>query len=284
MAAKFVLPTGYESEQRKAERKRKLAQMMLERGMQSGNMQSWTQPLAQMAAAFAGKRLDKKADKIDADVSERMTADFGKKVEAFNAATSGENVDPTAIVRAHGSDPMLQDMVKPYVETMTEGLKQRQRRVKFGDRYRTLGSISETEREPSDPNSAVIVDQQGNWVVNPVRTTAALAAQGLPLDMPGRPGVYSMPNPTVGGQAPPGGGSGDGMDLGLLTPEERNIMANELRRRAGPGPAQDAPPSNNIPMGSPLAPQPAQQPPAGVVNGKPYWLINGIPYDNPEGK
>jgi hypothetical protein len=26
------------------------------------------------------------------------------------------------------------------------------------------------------------------------------------------------------------------------------------------------------------------KPPAGTVDGKPYWMINGVPYDNPEGR
>jgi len=34
---------------------------------------------------------------------------------------------------------------------------------------------------------------------------------------------------------------------------------------------------------SPLGPS-AGRPPSGMVGGKPYWIINGVPYDNAEGK
>jgi hypothetical protein len=52
---KFTLPTGYENEQLKAERKRKIAQALLERGLANQpNMQSWMQVLGQMAQAGAG--------------------------------------------------------------------------------------------------------------------------------------------------------------------------------------------------------------------------------------
>jgi hypothetical protein len=52
---KFILPTGYEDEQRKAESKRKLAQAMLERGLTNNpNMQNWTQCLRSWVVPLLG--------------------------------------------------------------------------------------------------------------------------------------------------------------------------------------------------------------------------------------
>lgn len=284
---KFTLPTGYESEQLKAERKRKIAQALLERGLTvNPNMQSWTQILGQLATAYAGKRLDRRADDIDAGVRDRMTQDYRKQFEDFQNDISLDG-DPAAIVKKYGTSPFLTDEVRPYRDAIAAHLKERENIVKFGGQMRRVGDIPTGEREPGSPNDAVIRDANGNWVVNPVRTTAALAAQGLPLDTSGRPGIYSMPDPTGARQpvAPmPGGSSAvggeDGLDLSLLSPEEKSIIQNELQRRAGGGGVQTQT-DTRIPMGSPLS---SSKPPAGVANGKPYWIINGIPYDNPEGK
>jgi hypothetical protein len=282
---KFILPTGYENEQRKAEHKRKLAELMLEKGLTNNpNMQNWTQVLGQLASAYAGMRLDKKADALDSDVNSRMLADYTKRKGDFDTATGGGNVDPTAIVRRFSGDPMLEAQLKPYIDAMSHRLSQQEDIVKTPTTYARQGDL--VGKPIFDPNAAVIPDGQGGFTVNPVRRTAALEAQGYGLG----PAVESMPDPTGGGNplppamSPPqaaGMADSGGLNLNLLSPEERQIMSAELARRAGQGGTATLQNNTHIPMGNPLT---AQRAPAGVVNGKPYWLINGIPYDNPEGK
>ena len=60
---KLVIPTGYESQQRDIERRRKIAEALIEKGLgPQGQMTSPWQALAQAANAWAGKRMQKKTD------------------------------------------------------------------------------------------------------------------------------------------------------------------------------------------------------------------------------
>lgn len=294
-APTFILPTGYEDAQRKAERKRKIAQMMLQQGIgDDPNMRSWTQVLAHLGQDFAGKRLDKKADDLDADTNKRMLNDYGTRVAAFRTATAG-SPDARSIVNNFGSDPFLTEQVKPYAEAMAARLKEDNTHRMFGDQNRLGSSIGEGEFAPNKPTDTVLRGPDNTFIENPVATVGALHRQAYDLGGP----VASMTDPMANGaptvppmppmQPPPMGAlpavtSGESMPgLELLSPEEREIMSRELQRRASGGSGNGAytPPNPNTPMGSPLA---AQRAPAGVVNGRPYWMINGQAYDNPEGR
>lgn len=278
---KLQIPTGYEELQRKAAAKRKIAAALLARGMTGDNqMTSWAQPLAQMAQAFAGKRLDKKADKLDAEYTTQMREAYTSGLDRLHAAKAG-GMSNEEIVKTFSAEPLLQDAIKPYQDAMAAALKERENIVDIGG-SQGYGRVGDWmgKPKPNDPNSAVVYDDKGNWMVNPVRRQAALEAQGYSPGGAGFPSVGAMPDPAM---APPPGGpapGGDGLDLSLLNQEERGILQNELERRAGGGQSQFNP-DPNTPMGNPLTALPA---PAGVVNGKPYWIINGVPYDNPEGK
>ncbi len=86
----IVMPTGYEEATRKAATKRRLAQMMMERGLGSqGPMQSWTQVLGQLGSAWAGKRLEKKADKLESGAADQMRSDYATKLAEFHKVTGG---------------------------------------------------------------------------------------------------------------------------------------------------------------------------------------------------
>lgn len=285
---KFVLPTGYEDEQLKAERKRKIAQALLERGLTpQANMQSWTQVLGQLANAGVGRILDKRADKIDADVRARMLSDYGTKISDFNTATGGANVDPQDIVKRFGSDPMLQDQVKPYVDALSHRLSQREDIVKTPTAFRRQGDI--VNQPIFDPNAMMVpTGQPGEYGVNAGRVTAALASQpntkiSNPVTTIRDPSVQALPSqrlPTGEAPQPLPPINSNMLDVGALNPDERGILSRELQRRAGGGNYQ-LQNDTHVPMGSPLT---AIKPPAGVAGGKPYWLINGVPYDNPEGR
>lgn len=294
---KFVLPTGYESEQRRADQKRALAKVMLERGLASNpNMQSWTQVLAQLGSAFVGSRLNKKADKLDDDVYAKEIADYTKRNADFDTATGGgATVDPADIIKQFSTDPMLQDRVKPYVDALAHRLSQQENIVKTPTTYARQGDL--VGKQNFDPNASVIPDGQGGFKINPLRTTAALEAQGYgfhegdPMQttmgdptqgqvLPSMPPQYARPTPAPGDQPLPGA-----LDTGLLSPDERNIMASELTRRAGhvsSGGQYALQNDTSIPMGSPIT---ARKPPAGITtDGRPYWMVNGVAYDNPEGR
>lgn len=280
MADRLAIPTGYEAAQAAAATRRKIAEMMLEKGLnpQQG-MTSWAQVLGSLAQEFVGSRLESRANKDDAAISGKMVADFGDAMSKFKADSS--TMSPQDLLQKYATNPWISasGMLDPYKETTTAMLKA-------------------ANAAPS-PTDAVIEVPDGaggkKWVVNPVRRTAALEAQGYGLgpateSMPAPGGVASpgaMP-PVPGGVSmtgtalPPlsGAAPGDGLALSLLSPDEKAILQQELQRRAA-GNSAFTPPNAHMPMGSPLA---AQRAPAGIVNGKPYWLINGQPYDNPEGK
>jgi hypothetical protein len=192
---KFTLPTGYENEQLKAERKRKIAQALLERGLASQpNMQSWAQVLGQMAQAGAGSILNKRADKMDEATNNRMLSDYHQQLNDFQADVNA-GMDPAKLVEKYGGSPMVADALKPYGDAMAKRLTERENLVNFGGRAGVRVGDVAGQYEPSKPNDPVIRDAQGNWTVNPVRETAALGAQGFTSN--GQPSIatYSMPNP-----------------------------------------------------------------------------------------
>lgn len=276
------LPTGYEQEQAAAKLRHEIAQKLIEKGMTpQDNMRSWVQVLGQLGQQFAGQHLERRATRADADLTQRMLADYTKKVGEFHADT--KDMTPAAVVEKWGSDPLIGQtgLLKPYTSAFEQNLKDSTKRP-----------------NPTDPVIEVTgADGKKHWIANRVATDAALMRQGYGL--PGSlttdmlaPGQEETPPQVQAPELAPaplpqGGGQSGGLNLDLLSPEEKGILQQELARRSGaPGAyyqgndyTQQTP--TNVPMGSPLTAVPA---PAGVVNGKPYWIINGQPYDNPEGK
>lgn len=298
-APTFTMPTGYEGDQRKIASRRKLAQILQEQGLaNSGPMQSWTQVLGKIGQSTAGAFMDKKADKREGELTNRMRSDYTTALEALKAKTAGADGRPdlAGIVELANNNPMIAEAASPYVKAFEKRLGDQQEGINFGGQWRLKGDIKPGEYTPNQPGDPVLRSGDGStFVTNPVRTVAAKDAQGF-VRADGAP--FSMRDPMASQQpppqlpatvgpapaAPPAGG--DGLDLSLLTPGERQIMSRELQRRAtggqGGGMAGYQPPNPNTPMGNPLT---AQKPPSGLtVDGKPFWNINGVAYDNPEGR
>jgi hypothetical protein len=292
---KLVIPTGYEDEQVKAERKRRMAEMLYKQGLNNQNISSWTQVLGDLAQTYAGKRNEDKADKLDQQYRHEL-------LDAYTAARTGLEADrksgtaPADLVAKYGGNPLLAD--DPTLKAETGAFEADLKPTNFGGRMVRTGDVM-NQYEPSKPTDSVIRNPDGSWKENPVVTSSALHRQGYGMGDP----VAQMPDPyaKVAGAMvpqvmPPQGAPMSpppmpaaqpnpeaGVDLSVLSPEEKQILQNEIMRRKNGGGAGGAyqPPNPNTPMGNPLT---AQRAPAGVVNGKPYWLINGMPYDNPEGK
>lgn len=275
----IIIPTGYEDDQVKADNKRKLAQMMLEKGLSSpGNMQSWLQVLGSLGSTAAGLRLNKQADDMELGTNKKILADYVSQLSEFH--NDEKTMAPADLVAKYRGKPFLEEALKPYTEAMTARLKDKGHVVNINGTYVDEGSMKAGDYAPNDPTASVLRNQDGSLTESLVRRNAALHAQGYGLGDPATtmpdPGAPNGPMPPVsgpvGGQtAVPGGAppsSGSPLDLSLLSPDERGIMERELARRA------------HTPSGSPLT-----SPPAGVTKtGRPYWMVNGVPYDNPEGK
>lgn len=256
----LVIPTGYETQQRKAASKRKLAEAMLARGMETQpNMTSWTQVLGQLAQAWAGKSMQRDADKTDSEVNNLIREDYTRKRGGF--LTDAQTMQPMQLIEKYGGDPMLEDELKPYREAHQTALTGREKLIDYNGKVGVrLGDVAGGYN--NDPNQSVhVVDNQ--MVVNPVKVAAGVAAQGLPLaDKQGRM-MYQTTAPMPG--------SAPSMPVGLAAPPSGAAMPQPMRP--------------NIPMGNPLDPNVgAVRSPDGIIEGKPYWVINGRYFDNPEGK
>lgn len=118
-----VVPTGYEVLDQQTQQKRALAQAMLEAGL--GPHEPYRSPfqvLGQLAQVWAGKSLQKDANKMQSEVLAKKMADFQTARQSLSADVAG-GATPEQIYTKYGTDPLLQDAIKPIVEAYGEGLK-----------------------------------------------------------------------------------------------------------------------------------------------------------------
>lgn len=278
------MPTGYEEEQRKIALRRKLAQMMFEQGMGGDRARTPWDALAKIAQTGAGVLHEKRATKREGELGERIKTDFNNKRSQLLADIQA-GTPPQALIQKYGADPMMASELEPYRDAFATSLKEREKIDRFGN---TMGRAGDFIGKPipGKPTDKVI-DVNGQWQVNPVAMTADLFSNPLPAGAEVSGGTQAMPNPYGSPQQPPPAPgaaaamppvgqspSAGGMDLSRLSPEEKQILQQELARRAGLPPQ-----AQNMPMGSPLTPPPSQ-----VIEGKPYWSVGGKWYDNPEGR
>lgn len=296
---KIVIPTGFESQQRAIERRRKIAEAMLAQGLgPSGPMQSWAQVLGKIAQTGVGTYLDKKVDKLadeyDEDVrgayAERLGS-FQEKANALDPASPTYDQDLKALAQEAQGDSMLEDAGKPYVDAMAARLKEQGETTNFGGQFRRKGNIKEGEFEPNDPNDMMLRSgpEGRDFVPNAARITAALASQpnvsisnavtatrdpmAQPQGLPAQPVQGAEPVMPAGDEA--------GMVFQNMTPDEKQIINGILQKYAGKG----AELSSVVPFGNPTDPNMGGRPPDGTTtDGRPYWMVNGVPYDNPEGR
>lgn len=283
--AKIVIPTGFEHERRDAERKRAIAEALMKNGMAvNPNMNSWSQVAGQIANAWAGKRLDKKATKMDDAADEHIRSAYTEGLKSLYAdATAGKSAGD--IVQAHQGDPLMSDALAPYVKAQERQLTEAENKVKFGGRMRRAGDIGSGEYD-ENVNDSVVHTPDGRVTVNMPKAVAGMAAQGMVPLQSGQTDIYTTTDPTQSPAGLPatqaaGGPAGGGNDvLSAFNPEELKVITAEAMRRRQTGAAPQ-----NIPSGNPLGPGSNARPPAGVTkDGKPFWVVNGVPYDNPEGK
>lgn len=254
------IPTGYESLQRAAASKRKLAETMLAQGLApDNNMQSWAQVLGKLGQTWAGKSMTKEADSMEADYATKLRGDYEGKLGQFYA--DAKTLQPQELVEKYQHEPLVVDALKPYAEAFASKLSDDQK-VKIVNGLAMRQGDIKPGQVFNDPNASVWRDQDGQPVINGMGVAASMGRQGLGTE--GQP--MAMKDPTL---APD-----NRIDVSALNPEEQRILSGELRRRS-----QLSPEARNFSSGSSTTP-----PPSGVVAGKPYWLIQGKPYDNPEGK
>jgi len=279
LAPKLTIPTGYEAQQRQLERKRKLAEAMMSMGMQNNpNMVSPLQGLGQLAQIIAGKALDKRLEKRHGELDARILEDFGKANTEFNEDL--DTGDWGAVLKKYSSNPMLADRLKPVENLWEAGKRQDQEIVQNGGRWDRKGGLVGTA-VPSKPQDDLIVGADGTVSINPVKLTRDMMSQGLEVTNP----VTSMQWPGAAGQPPAMGAAAPQAPGGLppISPQGLASMANggqgliapedaaALHQRMGPEGFANWMKTTGQHIGK-------------LVDGKPFYQINGKWYDNPEGR
>lgn len=219
-APKLSIPTGYEPRQLSIERKRKLAEALMARGLNApDNMRSWVQALGQLGQTWAGKSMQKAADKEQGVLGEEIRGAYGKSLADF--AEKAEKVKTGEIsiddlLRDTAADPFLAEAREPYVAAQRAGLVGDQSvdyKTAYGDdgKARTVGvtnagnirpapagfnlgnpnmrningvAVDLNNKEegfilPQDPGAKVIRAPDGSWGANPTAIAAEAAAAGF---------------------------------------------------------------------------------------------------------
>ena len=197
-APQLYLPTGYEGLQQSAAAKRKIADAMWASGMNGNpNKVSIAQVLGDLAQMWAGKSMGKEADKLDLEAKEAMGQDYRMQFAQFSQ--DAKVLSPADMVAKYGSNPWFQEALKPYEGAMEAGMKEGQQMGFWdGQRWARKDQVAPGSYKANDPNSSVIRGQDGSWQINPVKITASIASQGIPVEQ----GTYSLPDPALSGQAP----------------------------------------------------------------------------------
>jgi hypothetical protein len=187
---KIQIPTGYEGLYQGASRKRKIADALMEQGLQgSPNPVSYLQVLADMAKVWAGKRLGKKADNLETDANMKVSEDWNAKNVEFN--NDAAMYTPEMMVAKWSKDPMMGDRVKPYQDTMTAGMKQDQEYTDRGGQWLRKGDVGIGTYDPGKPTDKVLRMPNGRIEINPVAVAAERSSGGF--DTTGLPQSMSWP-------------------------------------------------------------------------------------------
>jgi len=190
------VPTGYEGLQSQAASKRKIAEALLAQGLAGpgASARSWAQVLGSMAQAWAGKSLQKDADKMDQQVREQQ-------MQANAVLQSGIEADvrsgltPQELAVKWGGVPGGAERLKQFDQPLTN----------VNGTFINPRNVKEGSLAPQDPNALVNVGEDGSRSINIPRVVAGAAAAGMPLtDAQGKPmpthypAPGGQPNPVVG--------------------------------------------------------------------------------------
>jgi hypothetical protein len=171
LGPKLTIPTGYESEQRAIERRRKIAEALLQQGLQQNpNMTSPWQAIAQVANAFIGRRMEKKADQRSDELSTRIKGDFDTATTEFN--NDAATLQPSQLVAKYRNNPMMAENLKPYEAALQRALTEREALTTFNGKMQRQGDVV-GQYDQGKPTDLVLRDGQGNFQPNAVAIDAA---------------------------------------------------------------------------------------------------------------
>lgn len=176
IAPKLTIPTGYESEQRAIERRRKIAEALLQQGLQSNpNMTSPWQAIAQVANAFVGRRMEKKADQRSDALSGKIKGDFDAATTEFN--NDAAMLQPSQLVAKYRNNPMMAENLKPYEAALQRALTEREALTTFNGKMQRQGDVV-GQYDQGKPTDMIRRDATGNEFLNPMAVDAAAIQAG----------------------------------------------------------------------------------------------------------
>lgn len=195
-APTLVIPTGYEPQQRKIASQRKLADIMLEKGLTSqANMSDWTQVLGQLAQSWAGRHITSKADKAESGLDGQIAGDYSSAIKKFQTMSGAPNADLGQIVEAVNANPsMLGAVGKPWVDAFAKRTSDQENRMMFGGKFMREGDIAPNAVDPGKPTDLIRSNPDGSLMTNMPAVNAQRIVGGygelpIPEGMGGVPGT-----------------------------------------------------------------------------------------------
>lgn len=121
------IPTGYEGLQQSVQRKRQIGQALMQQGLAGpgANVRSWAQVLGSLAQTWAGKSIQKDADKEEASIAEKIKAEVAQANQGLEADIAA-GLGPRGIVAKWGGNQWTKDRVEPFAKAMQQGLENEQ--------------------------------------------------------------------------------------------------------------------------------------------------------------
>lgn len=192
---RIQIPTGYETQELSLERKRKIAQALMEQGMGQTKYNNWGEVVGALAQAWAGKSMLKDNDKAQAGLNTQIATDYRAKsdeaMHLMQEVDSGRLPIGEAVAKVQG-DPILMEIAKPLIEAWASKIGMQGKLLKSGDSFITEARGLQEGHERASPKDSVIrnPDNPDQIQINPVAATANMASSGHP-PMPGT-GAMSM--------------------------------------------------------------------------------------------
>ena len=202
-SVKLVVPTGFEQQQAAAQSKQRLADALMQQGLDNQTpMISPFQALGHWADVLAAKKLGKQATQMQVNVGNQLRQAKQAAGEQFYADLhSGA---PLAdMMKKYGNNPLVSDDLGPLKAAYQKQLEEDQKITVDPTGYNVRAGQTVGHPAAIDPNKTVYLNPITQQMeINWPKITADNAAQGLPISGQGSNGqsyayTTSAPNPVV---------------------------------------------------------------------------------------
>lgn len=121
------IPTGYEGLEQGVQRKRRIADALMQQGLAGpgAGARSWAQLLGSLAQTWAGKSIQKDADKEEQEINAKRQAEVQEAITSFKTDLAS-GATPGRIMQKYSGNPWTKELLKPYEDAMAADLKNKQ--------------------------------------------------------------------------------------------------------------------------------------------------------------